>query len=81
MNCKKCKLTKLQFQNYLNTNCFIFIFQIIDCPMDAKCLQSLWFQWFNIIEILHDIIKHKLIMYNANYNKMKYVSIKQLPIK
>ena len=30
MNCKKCKLTKLQFQNYLNTNYFIFNFQTFD---------------------------------------------------
>ena len=73
MNCKKCKVTKLQFQNCLNTNCFILNFQIIGCPLDAKRLQSLWFQWSNIIEILHDIIKYKLIMYNVNYNKMKYV--------
>ena len=71
MNFKKCKLTKLQFQNYLNTNCFIFNFQIVACPLNAKHLQSLWFQWSNIIEILHDIIKHKLIIYNTNYNKMK----------
>ena len=64
MNCKKYKLTKLQFQNYLNTNCFIFNFQIIGCSLDTKRLQPLWFQWSSIIEILHDIIKHRLIMYN-----------------
>jgi len=73
MNCKKYKSTKLQFQNDLNTNCFIFNFQIITCPLDAKRLQSLWFQWSSISEILHDIIKHKLIIYNTNYNKTKYV--------
>ena len=27
-----------------------------------SCLQSLWFQWSSISEILHDIIKHKLII-------------------
>jgi len=73
MKRKKCKVTKLQFQNCLNTNCFIFNFQIIGFPLDVNRLQSLWFQWFSIIEILHDIIKHKSIIYNTNYNKMKYV--------
>jgi len=62
MNCKKCKLSKLQLQNCLNSLSFIFNFEIILCPIDAKRLQSFWFQWSSIIEILHDIIKHKLII-------------------
>jgi len=62
MNCKKCKVSKLQLQNCLNILGFIFNFQIKLCPWDAKRLQSLWFQWSSIIEILHDVIKHKLII-------------------
>jgi len=62
MNCKKCKVSKLQLQNFLSNLGFIFNFQIIFCPLDAKRLQSLWFQWSSIIEILHDIIKYKLII-------------------
>ena len=56
MNCKKCKTSKLKLQNCLNILSFISNFQIIHCPLDVKRLQSLWFQWSNIIEILHDII-------------------------
>jgi len=63
MNCKKYKVSKLQLQNCLNILSFIFNFQIILYLLDAKRLQSLWLQWFSIIKILHDIIKHKLIIY------------------
>ena len=73
MYCKKCKLNKLKFQNYLNTNCFIFNFQIIGCLLDVKRLQSFWFQWSNIIEIVHDIIKQ--IMHNINYNKINILEL------
>jgi len=62
MNFKKCKLSKVQLQNCLNSLSIIFNFQIIIYPLDVKRLQSLWFQWSSIIEILHDIIKHKLII-------------------
>ena len=69
MNCKKCnaitkitKLPKLKYQNCLNILSFISNFQIILCPLDAKRIQSLWFQWSSIIEILHDKIKHKLLI-------------------
>ena len=60
MNFKKYKASKLQLRNCLNILSFISNFQIILCPLDAKRLQSLRFQWSDIIEILHDIIKHNL---------------------
>ena len=33
---------------------------MISCPLNVNCLHDLWFQW-SWINILHDIIKHKLI--------------------